>query len=92
MIPFFILYLIIINAVGLILMLTDKRAARKSAWRIPEKVLMRTALLGGPFGVYLGMQLARHKTKHPKFTLGVPLIMAFYILLAVGLIIAKSRI
>ena len=93
MIPYFILYLIIINAAGLILMLTDKRAARKSAWRIPEAVLMNTALFGGCFGIYWGMMLFRHKTKHPKFRIGVPLIMVFYILLAVGLIIiAKRRI
>lgn len=93
MIPYFILYLIIINAAGLILMLADKRAARKSAWRIPEAVLMRTAFFGGCFGIYWGMMLFRHKTKHPKFRIGVPLIMVFYILLAVGLIIiAKRRI
>ena len=93
MIPYFILYLIIINAAGLILMLADKCAARKSAWRIPEAVLMNTALFGGCFGIYWGMMLFRHKTKHPKFRIGVPLIMVFYILLAVGLIIiAKRRI
>lgn len=87
-----ILYLIIINAVGFLLMLADKRAAKKSAWRIPEARLMSIALSGGCFGVYAGMILFRHKTKHPKFSIGVPLIMVLYIMLFVFLLIVKRRI
>ena len=87
-----VLYLIIINAIGLLLMLADKRAAKKSAWRIPEARLMSIALSGGCFGIYAGMMLFRHKTKHPKFSIGVPLIIIFYILLFVGLLIVKRRI
>ena len=75
-----VLYLIIINAVGLLLMLADKRAAKKSAWRIPEARLMHLALSGGCFGIFLGMQLFRHKTRKPRFTVLVPLIMAGYTL------------
>jgi len=87
-----VLYLIIINAVGLVLMLMDKRAARKSAWRIPEWRLMNIALSGGCFGIYTGMMLFRHKTKHPKFRIGVPLIMVLYIMLFVLLLIIKRRV
>ena len=72
-------------------MLADKRAARKSAWRIPEARLMNIALSGGCFGIYAGMVLLRHKTKHPKFSIGVPLIIVLYIMLFVFLII-KRRI
>ena len=86
-----ILYLIIINAVGFLLMLADKRAARKSAWRIPEARLMGIALSGGCFGIYAGMVCFRHKTKHPKFSIGVPLIIVLYMMLFVFLII-KRRI
>ena len=87
-----ILYLIIINAVGFFLMLADKRAAKKSAWRIPEARLMSIALSGGCFGIYAGMMLFRHKTKHPKFSIGVPLIIVLYIMLFVFLLITKRRI
>ena len=90
--PILILYLIIINAAGLILMRIDKRAAQKSAWRIPEATLLGIAIGGGCFGVYWGMMLFRHKTQKPRFTIGVPLIMAAYIMLFVGLLIAKRRI
>ena len=87
-----ILYLIIINAVGFLLMLADKRAAKKSAWRIPEARLMSIALSGGCFGIYAGMMLFRHKTKHPKFSIGVPIIIVLYIMLFVFLLITKRRI
>jgi uncharacterized membrane protein YsdA (DUF1294 family) len=73
-------------------MLADKRAAKKSAWRIPEARLMSIALSGGCFGIYAGMMLFRHKTKHPKFSIGVPLIIVLYIMLFVFLLIVKRRI
>lgn len=73
-------------------MLMDKRAARKSAWRIPEARLMGIALSGGCFGIYAGMMLFRHKTRHLKFRIGVPLIIALYIMLFVFFLIVKRRI
>ncbi len=69
-------YLLIINAAGLLLMLADKQRARKNRWRIPEATLFATALLGGSLGCLLGMYLCRHKTKRPKFTIGIPVILA----------------
>ena len=72
---FFLLYLLLINATGFILMLLDKQRARKKRWRIPERTLMTSALLGGSLGCLIGMYTARHKTRHPKFTIGIPLIL-----------------
>lgn len=74
-----LIYLLIINAVAFILMLADKRKARKNLWRIPEKILFLTAILGGSIGNLLGMYLLRHKTKHFSFILGIPLILAVQI-------------
>jgi len=73
-----ITYLLIINAAGLVLMLTDKLKAKKNAWRIPEATLMGVAAIGGSLGVYAGMQLFRHKTKHPKFYIGVPVLLVLH--------------
>lgn len=78
-----IYYLLLINATAFILMLADKHKARKNLWRIPEAVLMGSALLGGSLGALLGMYTCRHKTKHPKFTLGIPVILAIQIIAAV---------
>lgn len=68
-------YLLIINAFSFTLMLADKRKAKKKRWRIPEAVLMLTAAMGGSVGMLSAMHLFRHKTKHPKFTVGVPCIL-----------------
>lgn len=86
---FFYLYLFLINAAGFLLMLIDKRRAIKNRWRIPEKTLLLFALLGGGFGVLLGMKLARHKTKKPVFSIGVPIILAVWIISLFFLIFFK---
>ena len=70
-----ILYFFTINALGFLLMLADKHRARKNRWRIPEATLMGVAVLGGSIGSLIGMYTVRHKTKHPKFTVGIPLIL-----------------
>ena len=68
-----LVYLLLINAAGFTVMLADKYKARKNLWRIPERVLLLTAALGGSLGTLLGMYAARHKTKHLRFTLLLPL-------------------
>lgn len=70
------LYLLIINAAAFLLMLADKQRARKNLWRIPEATLIGVAALGGSAGALLGMYMVRHKTRHLKFTLGIPVILA----------------
>ena len=82
--PLFV-YLLIVNALGFILMLADKYNARKNLWRIPEAVLMWSAILGGSVGALLGMYTCRHKTKHLKFTVGIPMILALQIIGAIVL-------
>lgn len=80
---FFLLYLLLINAAAFLLMLADKRKARKNRWRIPERTLILTALLGGSIGALLGMYTFRHKTRHLKFTLGIPAILLAQLSLAI---------
>ena len=83
---YFFLYLLLINAAAFLLMLVDKIKAKKNRWRIPERTLIGSAVLGGSIGALLGMYTFRHKTKHLKFTLGVPAILIAQIALAVFLI------
>ena len=73
---FFIFYLAIINVTGFVVMLVDKQKAIRGTWRIPEKVLLSVAVSGGSLGCLCGMYTFRHKTKHPKFTVGIPVILA----------------
>lgn len=76
---YFAIYLIIVNAAAFLLMLADKRKAKKKQWRIPEKVLFGSAIIGGSIGAILGMYTFRHKTKHTSFTVGMPIILALQI-------------
>lgn len=82
-----LLYLLIINAIGFLLMLVDKLKARKNLWRIPESTLLTAAALGGSIGALVGMYTQRHKTKHLKFTLGIPAILIAQIALAIWIIL-----
>ena len=78
-----ILYLVFINLLTFGAYGIDKCKAQKNAWRIKESTLLLLAAAGGSVGALLGMQIFRHKTKHPKFTVGVPLILLVQIGLAV---------
>ena len=78
--PFYI-YLILINAIGMLLMLADKSKAKKGAFRIPEKVLFGINFLGGSLGCTLGTYLFRHKTQKPAFAMGFPATLCLHILI-----------
>ena len=80
------IYLILVNAIAFLLMLIDKQKAKKKKWRIPEATLMGSAAIGGSIGALAGMYTFRHKTKHPKFTIGVPVILVLQLILAVAVI------
>lgn len=80
------IYLLLINALSFLLMLSDKLKAKKRAWRIPEATLLGIAAIGGSLGALAGMYLLRHKTRHPKFTISIPLFLALHIALLCWLI------
>lgn len=74
-------YLLLINAASLLFMYADKRRAIKKRWRISETTLMTLAAIGGSLGALAGMLLFRHKTRHPKFYIGVPALLLLHIIL-----------
>ncbi|AQS03930.1 MULTISPECIES: DUF1294 domain-containing protein [Clostridium] len=76
-------YLLIINLLGFLIMFIDKQRAIHKEWRIPEKTLIGISILGGSIGMLIGMSSFRHKTKHKKFTIGVPLILLMQIFIAI---------
>ena len=85
MIQLLIVYLLLINAAAFVLMHADKRRAKKNRWRIPERTLIGSAVLGGSIGALVGMRCFRHKTRHLKFTLGIPAILICQTALAIWL-------
>ena len=68
----------------------DKYKAIRDKWRVPESTLIILALVGGSVGALLGMKVFRHKTKHPKFYISVPLILVLQIV-SIGFILWKFR-
>ena len=72
-------WLLAVNLFGFFLMLADKRRAAKHRWRIPERTLLLTALLGGSLGSLMGMRLFHHKTRHWYFVWGIPAMLMLHI-------------
>ena len=70
-----IIWLVIINLTAFAIFGIDKNRAKKGQWRIPEKTLFLSAILGGSIGAILGMYIFHHKTKHWYFQFGIPAIM-----------------
>ena len=82
-----LIYLLLMNIAGFVMMGLDKRFSKiQGKRRIPEKTLLSTAFIGGDLGSYLGMKLFHHKTLHNKFRYGIPAIIAVHILLALFLL------
>ncbi|MBU5455575.1 DUF1294 domain-containing protein [Caproiciproducens sp. MSJ-32] len=81
-----LIYVILINLTAFLAIFIDKRKAIHGKWRIKESTLLFLAIMGGSLGEYIGMYTFRHKTKHYKFSIGLPLIIFTQILLIKKLI------
>lgn len=68
------LYLIIINILAVVFTVSDKLRAIKHKRRISEFTLITIAALGGSVAMLITMLIIRHKTRHLKFMLGIPII------------------
>lgn len=79
-----IIYLALISLAALIMTAYDKKMAQKGKRRISEAALMTVGAVGGALVMYIVMQIIRHKTKHAKFMIGLPII----ILLQLGVLLA----
>lgn len=82
-----LVYLFIISIVIVILTAYDKVAAKKRRFRISEATLMLCGVFGGAVAEFVTMLLIRHKTRHIKFMLGLPLIITAHVAIAAVLLI-----
>lgn len=73
-----LIYFAIISLVAVFVTLADKIAAKKGSWRVPEATLMLIGLFGGALAMFITMKTIRHKTKHKKFMIGLPLEIALH--------------
>jgi len=72
---YFLYYILAINLYGIFVMYSDKNKSQKKRWRTPESTLFTIAFAFGALGIFMGMRLFRHKTKHNKFVIGIPLML-----------------
>ena len=68
----------IINAVGALINIADKRLAIKGKRRISEKSLWVIGICGGAAGSYAAMKAVHHKTKHKNFMVGMPFLIILH--------------
>lgn len=76
------IYLLLMTILGCIVMKIDKYKAIHHRYRISEKLIFTIALMGGSLGVWMGMYLFHHKTKHWYFVMGIPLIIFIQFIIA----------
>ena len=84
------LYLMAVNIITFIVFGIDKQRAKNHEWRISEATLIGLAVIGGSVGALLGMRFFRHKTKHKKFLILVPLFLFVHIALGAWLLFFRG--
>lgn len=71
----FLGYLAAISLISIVVCIYDKIAAKHNPkHRTREATLLLLSALGGSVAMLLTMFLIRHKTKHMKFMVGIPII------------------
>ena len=86
-----LIYFTGINLLAFILYGLDKQRARRHRQRIPERVLLGVAALGGALGALLSMAFFHHKTRKPLFRIWIPSLLIFYLLLFLILTVYGGR-
>lgn len=76
----YMVYFLSLNVISAIVCVIDKHRAKTGGFRIPESTLFTLCLIGGSVGMYLTMKTIRHKTRHKRFMIGIPLIIFLQIL------------
>ena len=84
------IYLIAVNIIAFAIMAIDKYKAQRHKWRISELSIFTIGIIGGGLGVLLGMSTFHHKTKHLKFTVGIPVVLILNIVMF-GYIVQKLK-
>ena len=85
-------YIVISNITAIVMTVHDKNAAKHRRRRVPEKTLLITAALSGCISMYITMRIIHHKTLHPKFMVGIPVIFILECAAAIALLIATGVI
>ena len=82
-----LIYAVVINLIAVFITIYDKKISKKRGRkrRVPESTLLLFAALSGCIAMYITMRMIHHKTKHPKFMIGIPVIFIAELLCAAGI-------
>ena len=78
----YVIPFLVLNGLSFALFGLDKARAKAGAWRIPETLLILSAVVSGGIGAWIGMKVFHHKTRKPLFSIGIPVIILLEAVLA----------
>lgn len=78
---FYLIYFLAVNFAAFVMCVYDKYQSQRGGWRVSEKALFTVSLLGGALAMYITMRTIRHKTRHRRFMIGLPIIIILQIIL-----------
>ena len=83
----FLAYILVMSLISVVVCIYDKKVSKKNRveLRTPEATLLGLSALGGSVSMFICMLIIRHKTKHVKFMLGIPLIIILQAILVFAL-------
>ena len=82
-----LIYWVLISLISVVVCGWDKRQAKKGRRRVPENTLLLLCALGGSAAFWVAMYRFHHKTRKPKFYLGVPAILLAQVAIAIWLLV-----
>lgn len=88
---FFVVYFVIVSLISAVFCVYDKAQSKKGGRRISEAALLWLSFLGGAAVMLFTMKTVRHKTRHNKFMIGLPMMIVFHIAVAVLLVLNLDK-
>ena len=83
-----IIYVAIMSVISIAVCIYDKIASRAAKKHRPrEATLLGLSALGGSLAILVTMLIIRHKTKHQKFMIGIPVIIVIQAIIVAALCI-----
>ena len=82
---YIILYFAVSSILSIIITVYDKIAAKKHSQRISEKALLLFGFFGGAAAMFITMKIIRHKTRHMKFMITLPIMSVLHIAILIYL-------
>lgn len=76
------IYLFAVSIFAVVITIYDKVRAAGHKYRVSEFTLLLISSLGGSAAMLLTMLIIRHKTRHIKFMLGIPMIILIQCVIA----------